>query len=354
MLSLAVIGLDLGGTKLAGALFTRSGKILQKSVVPLEGRQGRAVGELIRLELKNLLAAAHVRGVNVSATGVSVPGISYSRTGKVWAPNIPGWEDYPLRRELQAALPDKRIRVVIDSDRACYILGETWRGVAKGCHNAIFLAVGTGIGAGILIDGRILRGAHDIAGAIGWLALDRPFRPEYVGCGCFEYHASGTGLAKVASEILARRPGRSPNSPSLHHSNPLIHKSINPSIRRSTTPPLHHSATASFASARDVFSAYDRDDPVAKEVMAQAVEFWGMAVANLVSLFNPKMIIFGGGVFGPAARFLGDIYAEAQKWAQPISIKQVKLQASKLGGDAGLYGAGCLALQAAKTVPQGA
>src|ERR1035441_6724046 len=71
-------------------------------VVPLEGRQGRAVGELIRLELKNLLAAAHVRGVNVSATGVSVPGISYSRTGKVWAPNIPGWEDYPLRRELQA------------------------------------------------------------------------------------------------------------------------------------------------------------------------------------------------------------------------------------------------------------
>ena len=71
-----------------------------------------------------------------------------------------------------------------------------------------------------------------------------------------------------------------------------------------------------------------------------------MTVANLVSLFNPEMIIFGGGVFGPAAQFLGDIYAEAQKWAHPISIKQVKLQASKLGGDAGLYGAGCLALQA--------
>ena len=76
-----------------------------------------------------------------------------------------------------------------------------------------------------------------------------------------------------------------------------------------------------------------------------------MAVANLVSLFNPEKIIFGGGVFGPAARFLDDIYAEAKKWAQPISIKQVKLQASKLGGDAGLYGAGCLALQAV-TVPR--
>jgi len=315
-----VIGIDLGGTKLAGALFTRNGKIVRKSVVPLEGRQGRAVGALICQELQSLLAAARAKRLRVSAIGVSVPGISYSKTGKVWAPNIPGWEDYPLRREILAALPDKRIQVVIDSDRAAYILGETWRGVAKGCRNAIFLAVGTGIGAGILIDGRILRGAHDIAGSIGWLALDRPFRREYVGCGCFEYHASGAGLAKVANELLAPSPGSSPNAPSLQHS---------------------------FDSARDVFAAYDRNDPLAKQVIAQAIEFWGMTVANLVSLFNPEKIIFGGGVFGPAAQFLGNIYAEARKWAQPISIKQVKLQASKLGGDAGFYGAGCLALQAA-------
>ena len=325
MPKMAVIGLDLGGTKLAGALFTRSGKIFQKSVVPLEGRQGRAVGELIRQELKNLLTAARAKRVNVSAIGVSVPGISYSRTAKVWAPNIPGWDDYPLRREILAALPDKRIRIVIDSDRACYILGETWRGVAKGCGNAIFLAFGTGIGAGVLIDGRILRGAHDIAGAIGWLALDRPFRREYVGCGCFEYHASGEGLAKVANELLARHRGR------------VAAKSYK----------VKRLQGYKGLTARDVFSAYDRGDPVAKEVLAQAVEFWGMTVANLVSLFNPEKIIFGGGVFGPATQFLGDIYAEAQKWAQPISIKQVKLQASKLGGDAGLYGAGCMALQVA-------
>jgi glucokinase len=328
MSNMAVIGIDLGGTKLAAALFTRNGKVLRKIRVPLEGRQGRAVGELIRRELKNLLAAARANRVKVTAIGVSVPGISYSRTGKVWAPNIPGWEDYPLRRELRAAVRDKRIRVVIDSDRACYILGETWRGVAKGCRNAIFLAVGTGIGAGILIDGRILRGAQDIAGAIGWLALDRPFRREYVGCGCFEYHASGAGLAKVAKDILSQH-----------------------SSRTSNTPPFRHSTTPSLATARDVLAAYHRRDPVAREVIARAVEFWGMAVANLVSLFNPEKIIFGGGVFGPAAQFLADIYAESKKWAQPISIKQVKLQPSKLGGDAGLYGAGCLALQAATSPP---
>lgn len=327
MTNMAVIGLDLGGTKLAGAIFTPKGRILRKSVVPLAGRQGRAVGQLIRQELMKLLAAARDKRANVSAIGISIPGISYSRTGKVWAPNIPGWEDYPLRREILSAVQDKDIRVVIDSDRACYILGETWRGVAKGCRNAIFLAVGTGIGAGILIDGRILRGAHDIAGAIGWLALDRPFRREYVGCGCFEYHASGEGLAKVAKELLTRHPGK-------------------PAGRGCKVTRLQGYKGLT---ARDVFAAYHRSDSVARQVIAQAVEFWGMAVANLVSLFNPEKIIFGGGVFGPAAQFLDNIYAEAQKWAQPISIQQVKLQASKLGGDAGLYGAGCLALQAANT-----
>jgi glucokinase len=329
MPKLAVIGIDLGGTKLAAALFTSNGRILRRTRVPLEGRQGRAVGGLLCRELKSLLAVARARRVEVAAIGVSVPGISYSRTGKVWAPNIPRWEDYPLRRELVAAVQDKRIPVLIDSDRACYILGETWRGVGRGCRNAIFLAVGTGIGAGILIDGRILRGAQDIAGAIGWLALDRPFRREYVGCGCFEYHASGAGLAKAANAILSQHSSRPSNS-----------------------PPLHHPAAPSLATARDVFAAYNRRDPVAREVLARAVEYWGMAVANLVSLFNPEKIIFGGGVFGPAARFLDDIYTEAKKWAQPISIKKVKLRASKLGGDAGLYGAGCLALQAATVPPQ--
>jgi glucokinase len=334
MTTAAVIGLDLGGTKLASAIFTSKGRILRRNVVPLAGRQGRAVGELICRETKGLLAFTRTRGIQITAIGVSVPGISHARTGKVWAPNIPGWEDYPLRREILAALSDKRIPVAIDSDRACSILGETWRGVAKGCRNAIFLAVGTGIGAGILVDGRILRGAHDIAGAIGWLALVRPFRREYVDCGCFEYHASGAGLPKVANEFLAHHS----ITPSLRHPSPVIRKSANPSI---------HQSSPRLRSARDVFAAYHRGDPVAREVLAQAGEFWGMAVANLVSLFNPETIVFGGGVFGPGAKLLGQIRAEARKWAQPISIKQVRIETSKLGPDAALYGAARLALHTA-------
>jgi glucokinase len=318
---MAVIALDLGGTKLAGAVFTGSGKIIEKSLVPLAGRQGHAVGKLILSEIDALLAKARAKRIKVSAIGVCVPGISHSRSGNVWAPNIPGWKDYPLRRELESALGQ---RVVIDSDRACYILGETWRGVAQGCRNAIFLAVGTGIGAGILVDGQVLRGTHDIAGAIGWLALARPFRPEYVPCGCFEYHASGEGLARVAKAMSTAKPRKAPGSGSK----------------------VFGQQTNELVTARDVFPAYDRGEPLARQVVAQAVEFWGMAVANLVSLFNPEIIILGGGVFGPATRFLDDIHAEATKWAQPIAIKQVRLEPSKLGSDAGLYGAAHLALHA--------
>lgn len=315
---MAVIGLDLGGTKLAGAIFSNEGQILHKEVRPLEKRQGKEVGELIKQLTSKFLEVADSENVKVSAIGVCIPGISWLKTGRVWAPNIPGWEDYPLRDEINSALNGRDIRVSIDSDRACYILGEAWQGAAVGCKDAIFLAVGTGIGAGIMIDGNILRGSNDIAGAIGWLALDRPFQEKYVSCGCFEYHASGEGIAKVAREIL---------SSDKDYSGQLRQKD------------------SSLITAHDVFEAYKSDDPVAVKTLNLAVEFWGMTVANLVSLFNPEKIIFGGGVFGPAVQFLDKIMLEARKWAQPISINQVKLGSSGLGGDAGLIGAGYLALR---------
>jgi glucokinase len=310
---MSVIGFDLGGTKLSGAVFSKDGKIISKETVLLEKRKGNEVGSLIKEQVKKLLS----NHSDVEAIGVSVPGISYSKTGNVWAPNIPGWDDYPLLKSIMEPAGEK-IRVTIDSDRACYILGEVWQGSARGCKDAIFLAVGTGIGAGILVNGEILRGSNDIAGAMGWMALDRPFQEKYISCGCFEYHASGEGLAKVGKEFLQKE---------INYEGIL-------NIKKENHLPAH-----------DIFEAYNQKDPLAEKVIRQAIEFWGMAVANLVSLFNPEKIIFGGGVFGPALRFLDDIKSEAKKWAQPISINQVKLEGSMLGGDAGLYGAGYLALK---------
>lgn len=306
----AVIALDLGGTKLASALFDASGKPRLKRATPLDGRQGRDVGQLISAEMQRLLRAAAKRNVNVSAVGISVPGIVHQQPGTVWAPNIPGWDEFPLRAEIRAALPNRRTRVALTDDRAASILGEAWQGAARGCQHAIFLAVGTGIGAGILAGGRVLNGAHGSAGAVGWLALDRPFRRQYAQCGCFEAHASGNGIAQVAARAAAHR------------------KSYRGSLRAPQNLTAH-----------DVFAAYDQGDPIAKEVLDEAIQFWAMAAANLVSIFNPEKFIFGGGVFGPAAEFIDAIAHEARHWAQPIAIDQVEFAASQLGPAAALHGA---------------
>lgn len=331
---MALLGIDIGGTKLAAAVFTDEGVILSRDLILLGERGGNDAGALVADTVRKLLSKGQNDGNRIRSIGISVPGIYRVKEGTVWAPNISGWDNYPLLQEVEevcAAMPVKDDNaggagvpapVAIDSDRACYILGEMWKGNARGCSNAIFLAVGTGIGAGILADGRILRGANDIAGAIGWLALNRPFRNEYVSCGCFEHHASGEGIAKVAGEYLEAATdyaGELRNKP------------------------------AEVITSHDVFNAYSKGDPLATKVIRQCIEFWGMATANLISLFNPEKIILGGGVFGPAVSLIPDITREAARWAQPISSRLVSIEGSALGGDAGVYGAGWLAREKLKT-----
>lgn len=308
---MSVLGLDLGGTKLAIASFSEAGELLSKDVFPLEHRTGKDVGKLITQAVSTYLGKgdSHVRSI-----GLSVPGIARARTGTVWAPNIPGWDDYPIVEEICAVAGD--ITVGIDSDRACCMLGELWQGSARGCRDAIYLAVGTGIGAGVLIDGRILRGAQDIAGSVGWMALDKPFVSKYIQCGCFEYYASGDGIAKLTREYL---------------------------VADTAYEGLLRNHDNNKLSAHQVFEAYDQGDPLAAEVFSECIQYWGMAVANLISIFNPEKIIFGGGVFGPALQFLDRIRDEARKWAQPISMTQVAFEPSGLRGDAAIYGAGFLA-----------
>ena len=299
---MAVIGIDLGGTKVAAALLTRTGETMGRTYRLLEGAEGPAVGRLIVEAVRDL--RAQCPRIPVEGVGVCVPGIVYSKKGTVWAPNIPGWDDYPLLRELETAVNDPAVRIAVESDRTCYILGEVWKGAARGCTDAIYLAVGTGIGAGILLDGRVIHGASDIVGATGWMALESPWRDEYKPVGCFEYYASGNGIGTQAK---------------LRYGDPS-------------------------KTSYDVFAGYGTD-PTATEILDHAIRLWGMGTANLVSLFNPQKVIFGGGVFGPAVRFIDRIYAEACRWGQPISMRDVRFCASETGGDAALLGAGYLAVR---------
>lgn len=310
------IGIDLGGTKVMGAIFNKEGAVLLEKYVLLDKKEGKEVGALLCSLCKELCHEGEIPSNEPVSIGVCIPGISYSATGCVWAPNIPGWDNYPLKNEILSAIPNAI--VTIESDRTCYILGETTMGGAKGCKNAVFIAVGTGIGAGILIDNNVLHGYSDIVGAIGWLALKPPYTSKYDQCGCFESHCSGEGLATQARYFLEED------------------KTYNGELRNVKIEEV---------TSYHVFDAYHNGDPLAKRVINQAIEMWGMAAANLVSIFNPEKVIFGGGVFGPASIFIDDIRREAEKWAQPISIKQVEFTTTQLPKLAGLYGAGAVAIK---------
>ena len=313
---MAVLGIDLGGTKLLVGVFSESGELLRKEKANLENRKGAEVGAFITQKINTLQTEWQQKGDSISVAGVAVPGIINPENGIVWAPNIPGWEAYPLLRELQQNC--KNTGVTINNDRSCSLLGEIWKGKARQCNNVIFLAVGTGIGAGIMANGNIINGTRGISGAIGWMALTTPFRDAYASCGCFEQHASGEGIAKSARELLQSEK---------------------------ITTSLLSRIPLKDIKARHVFNAYSYGDPAAIKIIRQCIQYWGMAAANLVSLFNPEKIIFGGGVFGPALQFLPEIMEEACRWAQPVSIKQTKFEPSALGDEACLYGAAFLALK---------
>ncbi len=318
---MAVIALDLGGTKIASAIIDNDGTIRYKHKNLLSGRRGHDVGKLIIENINRQLEKAAYHKIPIEAIGVCVPGSVNPDTKRVWAPNIPEWENYPIAEEIRQHISNRNIEVYVDNDRSCAIYGELWQGAGRGCKNCIFVVVGTGIGAGIVIDGRVLHGHNDIVGATGWMALQTPYTPAYAPQGCLEYYASGIGICERAKELVR------------------ADKSYRGELRQM---PISRITT------RRVFEAFGHGDHIAKVVIDKAVEMWGMATANLVSLLNPEKIIWGGGVFGSARSLVGRIYEESKKWAQPLSIKTVSLEATMLDGDEVILGAAFLALNRGK------
>jgi glucokinase len=184
----------------------------------------------------------------------------------------------------------------------------------------VFLAVGTGIGAGILVDGHLCRGAGDIAGAVGWFALTPDFKPQYAARGCFESEASGTAVGERAIGLLASQPSEA------------ILELVDHEPERVT--------------AEVVVKAARRGDAVARETLDHAAIYLAMGMANIVSILNPEVVILGGGLMQAGDLLLDPVKKEFTRWAQPIAAEQVRLELSALGEDAGLYGAGRLAWNA--------
>jgi glucokinase len=233
---------------------------------------------------------------DAAAVGVIVPGIYTPSTGLAWCPNLWGTDEVPLL----AALRDRvHVPIAIDSDRAGYVTGEAWLGAARGVRDVAYVAFGTGIGVGVLAGGVVLRGAHGIAGAAGWFALDPGWKAEYGTCGCWESESAGPAIA--------RRFG-----------------AADPAV---------------------VISAARDGDERARAVLDDAAKYAGMGIANLISLLNPEAVVLGGGVMQGAGDLVIDtIRREVLRWAQPIAAQRCRIELTLLGDTAGLLGAGRLAL----------
>ncbi len=239
-----------------------------------------------------------------------MPGLVRPR-GTVWAPNLPGWNRMPLASRLKRALA---IPVVVESDRNAAILGESWRGAARGKSDAIVFMIGTGIGAGILSGGRVLRGAHELSGCAGWLTITEAKRAASSGIGELEWLAAGPAIARTAQERLGAGE-----------------KSSLSRIDLSTI------------TAHDVAVAARKGDPLALETFRRAGTLLGYGIANIVSLLDPQVIVLGGGLAAVSDLYLESLRTAMLERAQPLSASQVKVVVSKLGDKANLLGCARLA-----------
>jgi glucokinase len=288
----AVWAVDIGGTKIAAARVSRNGKLSGYAEISTPSAGGRKVVEAV-VELLQRMPRK-----DVGAIGVDVPGLAWP-DGRVWAPNIPGWKRMPLGPALKKRF---RLPTLVESDRNAFVMGEAWQGAARKCRDVVFLAVGTGIGAGILTGGRLLRGHGELAGSVGWMALRNQYQPIYKSIGCFEAHASGTGIGLAASKEIGRT-----------------------------------------LSARELTALARRGDRKAKELLEHAGHDLGLGLANLVGVLNPEVIVIGGGVAAAGNLILNVARKTMKQWGQPLAVRQVRVVRSRLGTRAGLLGAARLA-----------
>jgi len=308
------LAVDLGGTKCSAATVDRKGRIASRRtvLVDLRSRSGPVL-QIVQLA-KDLAEGKRPKDVFV-ATSVAVPGL-VRPDGTVWAPNLPGWERMPLTKRLRQALG---IPVVVESDRNAAVLGECWRGAARGKSDAIVLMIGTGIGAGILSGGRIIRGAHELSGCAGWLTVTREDVPETSRAGELESLVAGPAIARVAQGRLNK--GEASSLSQLDRSKITAH---------------------------DVAAAARQGDQLAVEIFNQSGRFLGFGIANLVSVFDPEIIVIGGGMAAVADLYLEPARKAMFERAQPLAAKKVKLAVSKLADAVNLLGCARLGWELAK------
>lgn len=305
-----VLAVDLGGTKLAVAVVSPHGELLAQLQEPTcqDGPQA-GIEQIVRLA-QALLDSPNISTAGIEAVGVGIPAaLERDSDFVIWAPNLNGWRDVALRPALEKALG---LPVCVEYDGHTAVLAEYWLGAGRGFHSVVDLIIGTGIGGGMILEDRLIRGASRLAGAAGWFVMvGDPNLPEERAhaIGFWEAMAAGPGLALQAKAELSLHP-------------------------ESLLTPFGDALTSV-----DIFSAAVQGDRFATQLLDRLAGWLGLGIANIVSLVNPEVVILGGGLGSQCTSLLPAIGDVVRRWAQPMSARAVQLKVSSLGAQAGLLGA---------------
>ena len=295
------IGVDIGGTKVAIAVVDDNGKIKEQSVILTDlGIAPEAMILKINGEISKVLKGSGVPMKNVAGIGIGAPGPLDSRQGVITCPpNLKTWIDIPIRKLVEQCFP---VPVILENDANAAALAEKWIGAAKGNENFIYLTVSTGIGAGIIMDGKLLKGLKGNAGDIGHAVIDPSFGPCSCGqYGCLESIASGTAIAKRGSEIIGKE-----------------------------------------LSTKEVFGLYKEGHPEIVHYIEEVFRVLGMASVNMINIFDPEKIVIGGGVSKVGNPLFDSIRTYAGQYALNPLGRKTEIVAAKFDQSSGVIGAAAL------------
>ena len=311
-----IVGIDLGGTKIRSVVTRAAGTILGEDVRPTEADHGaRVVVDRLAASARAAVAASGIALDEVIAVGVTAPGTVDFDAGVLHQPpNLPGWDAVPLGKLLGERL-GRAVFVENDANAAAY--GEWRYGAGVGLRHMIYITVSTGIGAGLILNGQLYRGADGAAGELGHATIDVHGPPHNCGMiGCLEVMASGTAIARMAHEAVTAN--RSPRLAELQRE--------------------HDELTAV-----EVDLAADEGDPAAVEILARASEYLGVGLANYINIFNPEAIVVGGGVTRIGRQLLEPAFRLAKARAFRLPSERVQLLTAALEGRAEVLGVSALA-----------
>ena len=303
-------GIDLGGTTAKIGLFTTSGALLEKWEVATDtSNAGEHILENLAAAVLDKMKEKSIQPEQVEGVGIGVPGpVLDSSIVPIICANLGGWGERNVSAQLSGLLDG--LKVLVGNDANVAALGEIWMGAAKGAKNAVMVTLGTGVGGGVVVNGKVIDGVHGAGGEIGHITVNR-HETAVCGCGkrgCLEQYSSATGVVRCMKKLLDENPDT-------------------PCVLRGTE----------FA-AKDVFDAARNGDALAAREVDEMSDTLGMALANIASTVDPEAFLVGGGV----ARAGDVLFAPLNKHFQEYAFKSCRetpIKQASLGNDAGIYGA---------------